>query len=233
MLLSCKEKQGRQLPEKYLKTDTILDGKVRTFDPYKRLVSIAYYKNGVKDGISVNYHSNGNVYDSTIYKNNLKNGKRFVFDSSGTLRFTDYYFYGHQLGPSEFYDNGKISRFIFSSFEKFKIYSGKYNKEGKIISSEGRLINASLYTTKLEGIPYCGIFCYFINPPNIDLTYQLIFRDTNNILKEILLKTFKDQIFIDSTLPFPQKNYIYSIKGIEQDSLGKERKIFYEDLIYQ
>lgn len=234
MLLSCKEKQGRQLPEKYLKTDTILDGKVRTFDPYKRLVSIAYYKNGVKDGIYINYHSNQKVYDSITYVNGLKNGIHYVYDSTGSLGYSDFYYYGHQLGPIAFYNQGRIKNFYFSSFEKYEVYRAHYDNFGKIISSQGRLINASIYTTRVGGIPSYGVFCYLIYPPGLNLKYELVMRDTAIKNKEILVSAFTNKnIFIDSILDLPKENYLYSIKVVESDSNNNEKKIFYEDLIFQ
>ena len=211
--------------------DSTIDGVAKTFNSEERLISLNTYNQGVKNGISINFHSNGKVYDSINFFNGLENGSHYVYDSSGTLGYMDFYLYGHQLGPEVFYKNGIVSSYLFSSFEKFEIFKASYNSIGGLTTYKGNTINASIYHTNLNGNSALGIFSYFVHPPDFNIIYKLILRDslTKN---ETEIRKFENEIFIDTIVKQPYIHSIYCIKAILKDSSNKPKKIFYEELIH-
>lgn len=228
---SCNEKKysKKQIGDYWVEAnfimDSIIDGEAKTYDIKGKLVSIINYSRGVKNGVYLNFHSNGKIYDSINFLNGLENGLHYVYDSSGKIGYIDFYLSGHQLGPEIFYKHGIISAFYFISFEKFEIFNALYDVFGILSTQKGHFINASIYQTNLNDTPAKGIFSYFIYPPTLNISYELISRDSLTE-KEIIIRQFTNQVFIDTVIEKEKNNSIYCIKGILKDSLNKEKKYF-------
>lgn len=226
-----KKKMGNYLIEANFIDDSIIDGKANTYNLDGRLLSATNYRNGIKHGLSINFFSNGKVYDSINFTNGLENGYHYVYDSLGLIGYIDFYLNGHQLGPEIFYKKGIVNSYYFTSFEKFEIYNALYDVNGKLSTHNDNFINASIYSTILGDVPANGIFCYFIYPPTLNISYELITRDSLN-KKEFVIRKFENEVFMDTVIEKAKPNSVYCIKGILKDSLNKkEVKVFYDELI--
>src|SRR5690348_13972875 len=101
-ILSCnddskiaKHHVGKFLVEGHFLNDTIMDGRMKYYDESGKLISRINYQKGIKQGISVNYYLNGNVYDSVNFDQGFKNGFHYIYDSTGKLEYFDFYLRGH------------------------------------------------------------------------------------------------------------------------------------------
>ena len=223
--------QGKYLVEANFVNDTIIDGPAKYYLDGK-LAFITNYKNGIKHGPSINFHSNGKVYDSINFIYGRESGYHYVYDSSGKLGYIDFYFSGHQFGPQTFYENNRISSFYFTTFEKFSVYEELYDSKGRPSNTKGNLVNVFPYEVYSDGKLASGLFSYFIHPPHPKVEYALILKESGST-KEILLKEFeRNLVFVDTVLPRTKDGSNYFMKVSIYDSSDKIRKIILNELIY-
>jgi hypothetical protein len=228
--LSRKKIQHQWVESKFL-NDTIFNGETLFYNDSLKIEKIEHYTNGIKDGASVNFHSNGKVYDSVTFSNGFKNGFHYVYDSSGNLGYIDYYYLGRELGPSIFYTKGLVTDYSFHSFEKQEIYRTTLDSAGNKIHSAGDLYNSIPYTTFVEGELVNNVFSYFVRPPKMSIIYELVTKDTSTG-KELTLRTFNNQIFIDTIVSKNSNTLKHFIKASVFDSSIGKMRIYYDELVY-
>lgn len=206
--------------------DSVMHGLAMYYTYKGSLESKITYKNGVKNGLAVNYYPNGSLWDSGYYVNGLKHGHHFVFDSLGSLVYQDYYFNGHRLGGQVFFLNSKLSRYVYSNFEKEQLYEGLYDSVGSIYRYGGEIVNANLYYAKKDDKQGVGIFSYFLNPPNVDIEYSIGLIENNTNKKRELVRFYKSREFIDTIVDLPLPGWYYYVAADYNDTSNSYRKIF-------
>lgn len=237
-LKSCTDKptiklkpHGKYMVEANFVDDSIIDGSAKYYLNAK-LAFIISYKNGIRHGPSMNFHSNGKVYDSVNFTYGLENGYHYVYDSSGKLGYVDFYFNGHQFGPEIFYENDRVGSFYFMTFEKFSLYEASYDFRGIPINIKGELVNVFPYQANLNNQPASGVFSYFVHPPHPKVEYALVLKEPGSS-KEILLKEFdRNLVFVDTVLPRAKDGSNYFMKVSIYDSSNRIKQIILSELIY-
>jgi len=63
------------------------NGYIIEYDRLERLQFEGQYKDGKKEGIGFNYHSNGNIFYKGYFRNNFEDLFAFIYTSSGKLIF--------------------------------------------------------------------------------------------------------------------------------------------------
>jgi antitoxin component YwqK of YwqJK toxin-antitoxin module len=217
---------NNRIVEGYFINDTIYDGVIKYYTYTGYLEGKATFQNGIKNGFAINYYPNGNIWDSSFYMHGLRNGYHYVFDSFKNLTYRDFYFYGHRLGEQIIYKNGKISKYVFSNFEKQQLYEGLYDSSEILFRYGGEIINASLYKATKDAIPSFGVFSYFLNPPHVNIKYSLgVIEEKTEYRKELIIFN-NGRVFTDTILAEPTPGWNYYINADYNDTLSKYKKTF-------
>lgn len=225
------KKIGEFLVESEFINDTIPNG-VSKFYKYNKLDAIINFDNGIKNGKSLHFHSNGKMYDSVNFTLGLENGYQNVYDDLGDLRYQCFYLNGHKLGPETYYVNGVPSEYFFNSFERINLYHTEYDTGGRIVKAEGKLLNLVTFLGKVNNVNGYGIFSYTISPPSYDIKYELILKDSVTRLEKIIRTFSRSEVFIDTVLTIPISASKYYLKATEFDDRKKPVQVNYNELIY-
>ncbi len=86
-----------------------LHGKVVNYYPNKKPTEITFYKNGLKEGLSKKFSSDGILIEELQYKNDKPNGLAKFFELNGNLKEKGVYKNGKRVGKWEFYLDGEIA----------------------------------------------------------------------------------------------------------------------------
>lgn len=207
--------------------DTLING-IASFFKDDKLSIKEHYKYGIRDGASVSFYSNGNIYDSSNYINGYKNGYYFVYDSSGKLRYECFFYKGDQLGPELGIHNGLITNYYFYSREGEVLYSAEYDSFHQL-TQKGSFYNTIPRQFYIGANLYYGVFAYLIYPPKMNVIYELISKKSG---QENSLKKFNQEVFFDTTF-LPNKDEKYFMKIIADDSVSGKGKVYYDELVYQ
>lgn len=228
LIISCKQNNNNTLIVKRegivikakINNDSTFKDTVYYFNEAGILISKVLYKNGLKNGDSINYYLSGNIKNSYEFINNMKWGHHCVFDSTNNmLLYRDYFFNNLNVGSVVFYDStGKPNKFFFIGFDNKTILGVNYyywqGVEDKFITN---LIN---YTGKIsveDSKEVVSVFLYLINPPKLSINYSII-RTTNNIDEEVY-KIENKTPFVTFSLPLPNSKENYFIQAALFDSL--------------
>lgn len=111
--------------KEYTLKDGQVDGKLKFYDDFARLVADEYIKNGLQNGLCKYYYKNGQLQKEISLKDGIQNGFSREYDPDGTLRaesdltasgdpiqFTGevkQYFENGQLSKQATISNGKVS----------------------------------------------------------------------------------------------------------------------------
>lgn len=102
------------------------DGLCKQWYPNGKLRSEVYYSNGLKHGLSVNYHKNGAIWTRCTYKYDTLFGKFQMFHSNKKLNYLTYY---DEFGKPDslhlvYYPNGMVSQMGFYDHgKKIKVWT--------------------------------------------------------------------------------------------------------------
>lgn len=184
------------------------------------------FSNGIKNGTSITYYSNGNIWDSSFNKMGEKHGYHFVYDSMGKLIYRDYYYYGQRFGGQTFYNDNKATRYVFNSFDHQQLFDGLYDSSKSIYKYGGEIINANLYKVSLDGAPRYGLFSYLLDPPYVNIDYKMGLINNRTNERKYLATLDNRKIFIDTIVPGPDNGWDYFISADYNDTLRKYKKIF-------
>jgi hypothetical protein len=223
--------KGNFIVEGNFINDSVMNGMMNYYDiKNNKLTTQSYYQNGEKNGISINYYSNGKVYDSVFYSHGLEDGFHYIFDSLGNISYIDYYSKGHNFGPEFYYLNGRISEYYFNTFEKSSFYSVFYDSLGKVSKESHNLNFVNPYSVEIDGKPALGVFAYFLNPPHINISYSLYLKDSV-LSKDILIQKFDNsKVYVDTVL-YLSNAISYYYKTEYFDSTNNKRKIIITKLM--
>lgn len=218
--------KGNGFVEAFFINDSIIEGEASYYDEMGQLERKTMFKKGKKEGVALEYYSNGQVRDSVNYCYDLKNGPHYVFDSLKKFVYQDYYFFGKLIGGKTRFKNGFVDNFTFSNFENTTLFYCTYDSIGSINRFGGEVINAYPFSSKLNGFQAIGVFSYLIYPPTVNVTYSLgITNEKNGDQKEIM-SLDRETPFIDTVLPSLNHNWNYYISANYNDSLNKFHKYF-------
>ena len=239
LLISCNNNNGlvskKKIDGKIIESgfinDSIFDGVTKFYDLNNHLESKIHFTKGIKNGIALNYHANGKVFDSSFYKNGFKNGSHYVYDTLGQLIYIDYYFNGHQFGGQTFFKDNKPFQYVFNNFEKKNIFSCGYDTIG-IFAYNGDIINANIYTDKINGTETYGLFAYFLNPPNIQVKYSLGITEQRLDTRKTLSSFDNSKVFIDTFLNKPPVGWKYYMSAEYNDTVNNQKKFYFTTLEY-
>jgi hypothetical protein len=186
--------------------DSLFDGVVKYYDSTDQYLGYATFKNGKKNGISVNYQR-GYIKDSSFYENNKRTGFGYVFNTNHKLDYKSFFYDDRPVGSTYNYDSsGNLSYYLFYSFEGDMIYAAKYNDTA--VSEKGLVINAKTNRRTLDGNLKLGVFLYLIHPPYAANHYEIAILDkkkrivSSEVVKE---NSFFYETYLD-TLP-PGRSY--------------------------
>jgi hypothetical protein len=208
--------------------DTLIHGTADFFKDNK-LMKREQYRYGVKDGFSLNFYSNGHIYDSSTYVRGYKEGYYLVYDSLGVLKYKAYFYHNDQIGPETYFDNGSIVNYYFYSKDRKLIFSSWYNDSLKKINSEGNLYNFTPLEIYKGQELYYGVSAYFIYPPKFNISYELVAKKSG---QEISLRKFAQEVFFDTTFLPNQSFERYFMKVNVYDSSTKKDWIYYGEMVY-
>jgi len=74
------------------------------FPGEKKYVEMKYNKEGLREGVCVSWHENGNKKSEVKYINGKENGKYRVWHENGKLYYKGQYDMGRKIGTWTFYD---------------------------------------------------------------------------------------------------------------------------------
>lgn len=135
-LIQYYDRKGNLIKKGYLKNKE-QTGTWKTFDPKtKKIISEEEFSKNKKNGISINYYSNGKILEKISYINNERNGEYCLYSPEGVL-LEKLYYKNDMLHGSAFYYNGK-EQLIAEGFYKENKKDGlwKYYEDGKLIIEE-------------------------------------------------------------------------------------------------
>lgn len=239
MLSSCSKERkyekhqiGSFLIEGNFINDSTMDGKMKYFDASGTLVGVINYQNGIKQGPSLDYYSNGKIQDSVYFIMGLKEGFHYVYDSSGTLNYIDYYLKGHSLGPLFYYSNGEIKKYYFTNFEKQPIYVCSYDSSGRIFDQKGEAIFVTPLFPEVNNKVSLSVFAYLINPPKVNINYLLYMKDSISNKDSLIMKFDNAKVFIDTIFDVPVNNrFTFFYRAEYFDSTNQNKRVFITKLI--
>lgn len=234
LMVQCGTRDTRSKFEEeefYVLADTNNLGKIHGPAEYysndNRLMKRIYYKDGVRDGPSVNYYESGIVRDSVVYANGKKVNFWYFFDSTGELSSREKYFFDKRLGPEEYYGkNGNIRFYYFSNFESRDIVFAKYDPQGKLYENDFFRLQfvaaTSAYNKKM-----LNVFSYLPRLPACDVKYHIGMSRNGKEMQKLF--EVKNDLFIDTLLPKLDLGWTYYIScDIEQPS-SKFKRVYIEE----
>jgi len=239
LIASCKDKKDkyytvRQVGDLTIRgkfiNDSVYDDTVKYYDLNDSLIAKSFFKDGKKEGLSTNYFPNGNIKATTYFKYGLTNGFHKVFDSSsGNLYYTDYYYYGLDVGPAIYYNENKSPDiFYFINLQNETLLTIDYNDWGGIKDVYKSCINFT--TSKVDRRREIDLLLYLINPPKFFFKYSIIKKKKK--AKDDFIETQSvtpngDIPFIVKALPFlpDDENYCIGL-NIYDSVLDKETTIY-------
>jgi antitoxin component YwqK of YwqJK toxin-antitoxin module len=134
--------------------------------PYSKYVngicSIENYINGKKNGISVQFHENGNIHFLYTYQDDLKHGYSSMHNIDGTIVQECYYNNDNIHGERKSYWNGRLIKL-------FVFVHGKLNGISQTFWDTGELKTAGFY---INGLAEGEHYQYY---PNGEVSAKFIF----------------------------------------------------------
>ncbi|MFT6699814.1 MAG: antitoxin component YwqK of YwqJK toxin-antitoxin module, partial [Porticoccaceae bacterium] len=86
-----------------------LEGELINYYPNGKATEISLYKNGLKDGASKKYSSEGILIEEVTFKNGKTNGVAKYFELDGNLKEIGSYLNGKRIGKWEYYLDGEVA----------------------------------------------------------------------------------------------------------------------------
>jgi len=190
--------------------DTIFQGPIKTRNANDNiLISVTNFENNKRNGPYTEYYSSGKIYSSSVYDNDLLDGKSYVYDTMGNRIYESYLYKGLHVGPVKYYNNDKIDRYHFETFEGEYLYQCEY-KSSKEILEQGNLLN---YVAKYENddnVLKLSVFLYLISPPHKRVTYKLYDKNKSSHDSVLVFSWFSDTIpFKEFVVEAPKEGHIY------------------------
>ncbi len=107
-----------------------------SYYPNKMIAGIAHFKDGVKDGISVQFDRRGKILEISNYKGGKLHGQTLGYTQTGDLPASEIFFAnGKKDGIYRIsYDNGKIQEESFYKNDKKNGTCKWYNKSGHLVA---------------------------------------------------------------------------------------------------
>jgi hypothetical protein len=225
LIESCKKKES-QLPQFFTDRETqilINDSIYMDIKWYENgLINTLTTKDklGIKNGLNLEYHTNGILKTKFFWKNNMISGGYWIYNDTGELQVFYNYIDGDKNGNMYEYDakSSIKSHFIFKDGKA--IYVSSYDNGEKNISSaipvfsDEKFINDSIYNVKISfPYPYRGELDIFL-------------RDTINFTMKSI-----DKYNIELTITNFDRNWAYyefllEYEPAEDDSLSRTEQIY-------
>lgn len=159
-------------------SDLVPEGTIKFYDSLGNLRSVKNYKNGLLDGESYTYYSNGKSQSSLRFEGNKEMGFKSIFDSLGHLIYKSNFFYGKEIGEVYAFDTfNNVTEYSFNNFEDDILYYSKYDPDTKKYSYPGDsyLIKANTSMVSLNGHDGASVFLYLFRPPKLRLSYSIAY----------------------------------------------------------
>jgi len=233
----CKRRNQRELYIDHYKVvgnisdDSVYNGHIKFYDSASEILAEeGEYRNGVLNGMRINYDSNGKVFSILNYENGKNIGYNRYYDSLGNLTDQEYFYYDVKVGPSITYFHGKAKVYDFYAFDNNLIYSLNYDSLQKnIIVNLGKNF---FHITKLGGVTYIDgnrrsegleFSIYTLNPPKYKFDYDLVLIDSLYHVEKVIEKLESEIPFLSFKIPnLRDGNYLYAIRLQVVDSLNSK-----------
>lgn len=235
---SCNEREvkerrmidGREVEAVFLK-DGKITGEATFFDSLGNVSNKASYKNGLEEGVSLNYFLNGRISDSMNFQNGLRNGYQYRFDTLGQLNACSFFYYGLKMGPDIFYSNNSIKQYFFTDFNKEDLVNVKYDSTGGLDSI--LFFKTKLAITKLlvGEASMTGVFFYLPNPPGATVSYSFGLKDENG-KEDVIFEANRGRVFIDTVIITPVKSEHYFVKASVKSSGSDFNRIYLDEVVW-
>ncbi len=224
-----KKKIGNHFVEASFINDSIIDGIARYYNLSDNLSKKVMFKNGKREGAAIGYYPNGKIKDSSNFTNGLLNGYAFAYDKSGYLIMSNFFYYGILMGPHYLYDSQKLTEYSFTDFDKNTLVYTKYDSTGKCIQYEYKA--KPILTQRLDDKrnPVLGVFFYFLMPAKFNCAYTMGFtNDMEETKNEVKINS--NRIFIDTILPYPEKDWSYFLSTHLENIKDSINKVYMDVL---
>jgi hypothetical protein len=210
---------------------TTIDGKAIYYDSLGEMYNITTYKNGTKEGTSINYYPNKKVSDSVEYKSGKESGYWKYYDQQGNNVYGNFYYYGLRFGPELIFENKKLKRFLFSDLNRRNIIACKFDSVGKIDTGMRFTMQFSLNLVTFENKPSLNLFGYLPKIPHSEQSYTIGVTNDKHADRELAIVAGHD-FLIDTLLTLPPKGWHYYVACNLKANNGDINKIYIEELVY-
>ncbi|OJW34275.1 MAG: hypothetical protein BGO54_01930 [Sphingobacteriales bacterium 46-32] len=230
-----KEKEKRMINGKEVEAVFLRDGSITGmatfFDSMGNIINRANYKNGVEDGVSLNYFLNGQTSDSMNFQNGLRNGYQYRFDTLGSLNACNFFYYGLKVGPDILYSSNRVKQYFFTDFNKEDLIDVRYDSKGELDSI--LLFKTKLAVTKLlvGDTHMTGIFFYLPNPPGATIDYSFGLRGKDD-KENVIFEVNRDRVFIDTVITTPLKNEHYFVKASIKSNGSNFNRVYLDEVVW-
>jgi hypothetical protein len=215
--------KGKYIVEAIFSKDSIMNGNSSYYSKEGKLLNTTMYKDGMKNGISINYFPNGLVSDSVEFKCGKEVGYWRYFDVAGKKQYADYYYYGLQYGPELIYESDKLHKFLFSDLNRKVIVNCFYNSLGNLDSIGWFSMNFVVLDKLFDNKPVKNLFAYLPDIPGATQSFSI--GTTNKEHQDSAICSVRGHDFIiDTIMPLPSSGRFYYIAcklKTEGDSINK------------
>ena len=216
-LISCSDnrgikrtKIGSTYVEAHFIDSTSIDGIARYYDSSGVLNGVTNFRDGIKEGISINYYPNGKVSDSVEYRSGKEFGYWKEYDEKGNITCGNYYYYGVQFGPELVFENSRLKKFLFSDLNRSKIVECNYSSPGIIDTGILFRPQFNIKSVRFQGKLVFNLFGYLPAIPHTEQRYSIGLSNEAHQDRELTPITGHD-FMIDTLLAPPPSGWHYYI----------------------
>jgi hypothetical protein len=236
MSLRCNDK-GKQKRKQYgeftveasFNDKNEIDGIAKFYNQEGILTSVENYSNGIRNGNTVHYYSNGLVKDSIFFDHDIMNGFQSTYDSTGNLRSRSYQFYGHKMGPQTFFSNGLVKQYFFVDFNRDPVVDCDYDSSGNLSRLSSYSARPSLYSVISNTERLLDLFMYLPVPPGANVEFKVgITNDKKQ--DKFLFAVGNSRVIFDTLLPHPPAGWYYFVSSSVNNYQNSINKVYMEVL---
>lgn len=220
---------GSRIVEAVFIKDEIADGLVKYYKMNGKLESTSWIKNGKRNGTTIFFYPNGEVYDSLNYSHGLPEGKHYRYDTAGNLEFQDFFEAGKRVGEIYSYRKGKLLKYEFVDSNNILLYSSEYDDEGLNKGRFKSIININASEIVVNYFPKKHVKFYWLSPPMVNIEYSLGVADTVQRIDRNLIKFTRTGIVKDTLLPILNYPFCYYISAFYSDTANKFEKVYIQE----
>ena len=212
--------------------DTILNGNIKFYDKFKRMVAIREYSNGMLNGKSISYYTNGNIHNSCFYVADKQTGYDYIYDSLGHLVYKSNFYFGKQIGHIYSYSQSNIIiEYSFNNFEGNILYYYSYDTVAKreYYPNDKFLIKVGTTEATEDENEGVNVFLYLFSPPHLRLNYKVCYFNFENKVVDSFIVP-KNNFYFEHFYKNPTCNLKLGIMLNKYDSLSQKEIVIVEQL---